>query len=373
MKEHPFLPEITPAPEGVHIRLPATILISHAQFLSTFSTLLQQNQTITLDWNQVERIDLDSLFLINHKINAARATQKQINDARPSMIQEMDKVLERYPITSPPEVPRKHVSLASSITHIGEKSFSLLREIHAFLVFFGQFFWECVNLQRGSFWRNTSYYMLTAGIHAIPIICITSLVIGMVLCAQGIMQLERFGAEMQSIHLVGYSMFREAAPLMTAIIVAGRSGSAYAAEIGTMQVNNEVSALSVMGIDPFRKLILPRIFALTIFMPILTMIADIMGLIGGSIVTYVELDLPMTQFWATIKEVISMPTFLIGILKTPLFGTAIGIISCLQGMKASKSAESVGYYTTLSVVKSIFVAILLNSIVSVSLSYFRIG
>jgi len=219
---------------------------------------------------------------------------------------------------------------------------------------------------------NVLIYIDKAGITAIPIILLTSFVIGVVLSYEGAVQLTKFGAKLVTINLLGYSILREAGVLVTAVVIAGRSGSAFAAEIGTMKVNEEVDAMKIMGINPLYVLVIPRIMALIIFMPVLTLIADFMGLFGGAIICYLVLDINFQFFFLHLQSVMDPASFWVGIAKAPLCGLIIGLIGCLEGLKVTHNAKSVGEHTTKSVVKAIFLVIIVNGIISVLMSYLGI-
>jgi phospholipid/cholesterol/gamma-HCH transport system permease protein len=207
------------------------------------------------------------------------------------------------------------------------------------------------------------------GLDALPIVGLLSFLIGIVLAYQGADQLRRFGAEIFTVDLLGVSILREMAVLLTSIVIAGRSGSAFTAEIGTMQVNEEVDALRTIGLDPIEVLVLPRILALVIALPLLTVFADLMGLIGGALMSFIVLDISLVQFAERFKTAIPMWSFWIGLIKAPVFGLAIGLVGCREGLGVGGSAESVGKQTTKSVVVSIFLVIIIDAIFSILFSY----
>ena len=207
------------------------------------------------------------------------------------------------------------------------------------------------------------------GLNALPIVGLLSFLIGVVLAFQGADQLKRFGAEIFTVNLLGVSILREMGVLLTAIIIAGRSGSAFTAEIGTMQVNEEVDAMRAIGLDPIEVLVLPRILALVIALPLLTVFADLMGLLGGALMSFVVLDISLVQFAERLKEVVPMWAFWIGMIKAPVFGLAIGLVGCHEGLGVSGSAESVGKQTTKSVVVAIFLVIIIDAAFSILFSY----
>ena len=170
----------------------------------------------------------------------------------------------------------------------------------------------------------------------------------------GAIQLRKFGAEIYTLDLVAISILREIAIILTAVMIAGRSGSAFTAQIGTMKMNEEIDALTAMGIRPMRSLILPRIAAMVFVLPLVTFYADIMGLIGGGLMASLYLDTPLSQIVSHFQLAISKWHFWTGLIKAPLFGFVIGMISCYHGLSVQHNAESIGQHTTRSVVESIF-------------------
>jgi phospholipid/cholesterol/gamma-HCH transport system permease protein len=210
--------------------------------------------------------------------------------------------------------------------------------------------------------------MERTGLNALPIVGLLSFLIGVVLAYQGADQLSRFGAEIFVVNLVGISVLREMGILLAAIVVAGRSGSAFAAQIGTMQVNEEVDALRAMGLDPVEVLVLPRVMALVLVMPLLTVYSDLLGLCGGAIMSWAVLDIGFGQFAERLREAVPMWSFWVGMIKAPVFGALIAITGCREGLKVTGSAESVGLQTTQSVVISIFLVIVADAMFSIFFS-----
>lgn len=205
-------------------------------------------------------------------------------------------------------------------------------------------------------------HMERVGLNAVPIVALLTFLIGAVLAQQGASQLKLFGAEVFTVNLVGISMLRELGVLITAIIVAGRSGSAFTAEIGSMKVREEVDAMRTLGMDPIAVLVAPRVIALVLMLPVLTFIADIMGLLGGGAVSYVFLDISPQTYLQRVDVAIAPNTFFVGIIKAPFLALAIAVIGCLEGLRVTGSAESVGERTTSSVVKAIFTVIVLDAL-----------
>lgn len=215
----------------------------------------------------------------------------------------------------------------------------------------------------------TVYHMQKTGMDALPIVGLLSFLIGVVMAYQGADQLERFGAEIFTVNLVGIAVLRELGILLTAIIVAGRSGSAFTAQIGTMKVNEEVDALRTIGLDPMEVLVVPRILALVLVLPLLTFYADIMGLIGGALMAALALDITVVQFLERLRSAVTTDTFFVGLVKAPVFAFIIAMVGCFEGLQVTSSAESVGTRTTRSVVEAIFLVIVLDALFSIFFSF----
>ncbi len=212
---------------------------------------------------------------------------------------------------------------------------------------------------------SISRHITETGIQALPIIGLMAVMIAIVLGYQGVAQLRPYGGEDFTINLVAVSVLREMGVLLTAIMVAGRSGSAFTAEIGVMQTREEVDALKVMGIEPMQVLVVPRVIALVIALPLLTFFADIMGLIGGAAISQFLLDVSPTQYLARLPHVVDGSDLFVGLFKAPVFAFFIAIIGCMHGLRVSGSAESVGRETTRAVVKSIFLVLMLDAFFSI--------
>ncbi len=221
-------------------------------------------------------------------------------------------------------------------------------------------------------WRPILYNMQTAGVAALPITGLLSFLLGIVIAYQGAEQLRRVGANIYIADLVGLAMLRELSPLITAIIIAGRSGSAYTAQIGTMKVTEEVDALRTIGIGPLDLLVLPKMIALVIVLPLLTLYTDIMGVLGGMVMARAQLDVGFSTFLDRFDDAVSLTSFLIGIGKAPVFAVIIALVGCYRGFQVSGSAESVGRQTTTSVVQSIFLVILVDALFSIAFSWLKL-
>lgn len=217
-------------------------------------------------------------------------------------------------------------------------------------------------------WRPILYNIRSAGFDALPIVGLLSFLLGIVVAYQGADQLRQYGANIFVADLVGLSMLREFAPLITAIIIAGRSGSAYAAQIGTMAVTEEIDAMRTIGIAPLELLVLPKIIALVIALPLLTVFADVMGVFGGMIMARAQLGVGFGEFLDRFVKAVSITSYAVGIGKAPVFAVIITVVGCFQGFRTQGGADSVGRQTTRSVVQSIFLVIVADALFSIAFS-----
>jgi phospholipid/cholesterol/gamma-HCH transport system permease protein len=218
-------------------------------------------------------------------------------------------------------------------------------------------------------WTNAIHQMVAVGVDSIPIVSLISLFIGIVLGLQGAYQLAKFGATYFVTALVGVSMTRELGPLMTAIIIAGRSGSAFAAELGTMQVSEEIDALEAMGLNSVRYLVVPKYLAMLIMMPCLTLISDLAGILGGAAFEMAQLDKTLPLCLSATRDALEMHDITTGLIKSVVFGLIITTIGCKEGFSVKGGAEGVGEATTSSVVISIFL-IIFADVVFTAIFYF---
>ncbi|TXE79635.1 MlaE family lipid ABC transporter permease subunit [Campylobacter peloridis] len=216
--------------------------------------------------------------------------------------------------------------------------------------------------------RAFLYHVENSAINALPIIMLTSLLVGIVLAYQAAYQLAQFGANIYIVDLMGISATRELAPLISAIVIAGRSASSYTAQIGVMKLTDEIDAMKTMGFKESEFIILPRVLALTLAMPLVVIIADILSILGGIIVAWVSLEINMSEFMSRFKEAVELKHIIIGLVKAPMFGFLIASIACFRGFFVQKTTESIGVYTTKSVVNAIFWVIAFDAIFSVFLT-----
>ncbi|GAA4643140.1 MlaE family lipid ABC transporter permease subunit [Pontixanthobacter gangjinensis] len=252
--------------------------------------------------------------------------------------------------------------------HVGGLTIQFFFGVLGVIGFFGQ-----ILMASGSLIRHPSRFRGKAlvrqlelvGVSALPIVGLMSFLIGIVIAQQGAVQLQQFGAETLTVNLVGRITLRELGVLMTAIMIAGRSGSAFAAQIGTMKLTEEVDAMRTIGISPIEALVIPRILASVLMMPLLGFYAAAVAIVGGAVVADLALDIPFLTFLSRIKEVVPTYDLWVGLIKAPFFGLIIGMAGCYNGMQVKGNSEQVGRRTTQAVVSAIFMVIVLDAFFAV--------
>ncbi len=262
----------------------------------------------------------------------------------------------------PPETPRP--PREGVLARIGRASVDKLVEGNAFLAFVGELVVRGSRLMAMPWrirWREVVAEIEAAGLRALGIVGLLSFLVGMVMAYQAGATLADFGANILIVNLVAIITLREMGPLLTAIIVAGRTGSSYTAQLGTMRITEEIDALRSIGISPFEMLVLPKIIALVVVLPLLTVFANLLGLLGGAVIAAYRFELSFPVYFDRLPEVVDLTTLLLGLVKTPVFAVAIALIGCMQGMRVSGSALAVGRATTVSVVQAIFLVIVLDA------------
>lgn len=316
-----------------------------------------------IDATQVQRLDTAGALEILQLAGGRPDTEVQTAEQQHA---ELFRVV-RANMCVPPKP--KHVDwLTHWLEELGRDLVGLGNQTVALCAFIGEiivvFLGACVQPRRfrvGAIVRQ----MLEVWIKALLIVGVLTFLIGVVIAYQGVQQLRQFGAETFTVEAVGIGMFRELGVLLTAIIVAGRSGSAFTAQIGTMQVNQEVDAMRTIGLNPIEWLVLPRILALVLAMPLLAFWGDMTGLLGGAVACTIYLDFTLVQFFDRLRDTVGIWHFYTGMIKSPVFGFIIAAIGCFEGLQVRGSAESVGQLTTRSVVESIFCVIVLDAVFSI--------
>jgi phospholipid/cholesterol/gamma-HCH transport system permease protein len=317
----------------------------------------------TVDMSGVERIDTVGAWLVHrlqrdHDVRIEGASEKAED-----LIEKVGHVDKPFQI-KPDELP----SFQRSLARIGKSTITAGHTMVGLLAFFGETLiavWQVI-LNPKRFRGNAVIRQFeVVGVDALAIVGLMSFLIGIVIAQQGAIQLRQFGAEVYTINLVGRLTFRELGVLMTAIMVAGRSGSAFAAQIGSMRLAEEVDAMRTIGLSPMESLVLPRVTAAILMMPVLAFYAAMLALIGGGLFSWFALNLPPVTFIARIREVVPMTDVYQGLIKAPVFGLIISMAGCFQGMQVEGNAEAVGLRTTSAVVQSIFLVIVLDAFFAV--------
>ncbi|MEO0996297.1 MAG: ABC transporter permease [Pseudomonadota bacterium] len=328
------------------------------------SLALDSPGPLTYRCDGVEAIDLSGAWLLHRH---AEALAKHGVEARFDgfkaehfkYLREVQRRAERPP--PPPPRPGLFGRAALWLESLGARVVGMLHDTGEVIVHGTLATWRPNRLGL----RETAEQLNRAGTGALPIVTVIAFLMGAVLAYQGARQLRTFGAEIFTIDLVAISLWREMAPLLTAILVAGRSGSAFATTLGVMKINEELDALRVIGVDPMRALVGPRIVALVIALPVLTLVADVVGLVGASLLASLTLDISTAQFLNRLAVAVDWRDLVTGLVKAPIFAIIIAGIGTLRGLQVSGSAEELGRLTTRAVVESIAVVIVANGIFSI--------
>ncbi len=270
----------------------------------------------------------------------------------------------------------RHVEIQHGlVTRVGLSTLAGLAAARDLTAFIGELTFSALRVLRGRAtfnWRDLLLFLERTGADALPIVSLIAFLVGVILAFVGVMQLEQFGAGIYVADLVAIAMVREMAAIMTGIIMAGRSGAAFAAELGTMKVNEEIDALQTIGISPMDYLVLPRTIALVLMLPLLAVYAALMGMLGGAVVSLVMLDVNLVQYLAQTKTAVDLNSVLGGLMKAVVFGIVIAISGCQQGLACGGSAMAVGEATTRAVVMAILLIVVTASVLTVIYTVFGV-
>ncbi|QOY54148.1 MlaE family lipid ABC transporter permease subunit [Candidatus Sulfurimonas marisnigri] len=336
-----------------------------------------QKQISSIDLNGVETVDIDflnlsfldsaaSIFIYNLQ---TELSSKNIQNNLLCNNREILEILEliKYQKQNTTEIPLiKDISI---IEKIGFQIYKSYKGVLLFMAFMGElfanilyYFFSVKNIR----YKEIAFEINESAIKAVGIVAITSFLIGIVVAYQSAFQLKLFGANVFIVDILGLSILREISPLITAIVIAGRSGSAFTAQIGAMKITEELDAMRTMGFDPYKFLVLPRVIALMIAMPILIFLSDVMAILGGMFVANVDLDITVNLFLDRFSDVIAVKHFFIGIVKGPFFAFFIATIGLYRGLMVKNDTQSIGFNTTKSVVESIFAVIICDAVFSIA-------
>jgi phospholipid/cholesterol/gamma-HCH transport system permease protein len=349
------------AGDALKVRPGGSWTAANVTTLETLSTALEpqldRSTSVTVDMADVRELDTLGAWLIEKMSRRATAAGHRVKvigvgDNYIGLIEEVRQVNRRNSVTAAARNP-----LLVKVEDLGRGAFSATEDVAAFVEILGSLFLAIVGvLRRPRSLRMTSlvYQLYRVGWQAIPIIVLITFLIGAIIAQQGIFHFRKFGADSYVVDMVGILVLRELGVLIVAIMVAGRSGSAYTAELGSMKMREEIDALSTMGLDPVAVLILPRVVALICALPILAFIGSMAALYGGGLVAWFYGGMGPAIFIARLHDAVSVAHFEVGIIKAPFMALVIGIVACSEGLRVKGSAESLGKQTTTSVVKSIF-------------------
>ena len=325
--------------------------------------------TFTIDASQLQALDTAGAWLLQKLVQrSGPASQSAVLEGlRPELSRLFEVLTGSRAVTQPAPVEPAPTLVETA----GRSLVDAAKQGLAMLAFVGETaltVWRCFTHPRSIRWRAVAFNVRSGGVNALPIVGLLAFLLGVVVAYQSAEQLRRYGANIFVADLIGVSMLREFAPLITAIIIAGRSGSAYAAQIGTMTVTEEIDAMRTLGLSPQEILVLPKLLAMLIVMPLLTVFADVLGVFGGMVLARSQLGVGFPEFLDRLVKAVGMSTYLVGIAKAPVFGAVIVMVGCFQGFRTHGGADSVGRQTTRAVVQSIFMVIVTDAVFSVIFS-----
>ena len=329
------------------------------------------NKTVIFDFTHLSDFDTHGMLLI---IESIQRLEQYNNKVKKIGANEKFNSLYEVCLSNFPKdiaAPRKYDLVSELLYNVGKIVLESKKTLLDFISFVGGLT-EAVGIlafkPKNIRFKAISYHIENSGLKALPIILLTSFLIGIVIAFQGAVQLEKFGANIFIVEMVSISVTRELAPLITAIVIAGRSASAYTAQIGVMKITEEIDAMKTMGFSVWNFLIIPRVLALMISLPLIVFFADVVSIFGGMVVASLQLGISFEEFTLRMQESVDIKHVIIGLIKAPIFGWIIAVIGCFRGFQISSSTESVGKYTTISVVNAIFWVIAMDAVISVFLT-----
>jgi phospholipid/cholesterol/gamma-HCH transport system permease protein len=362
-----------PASDGVELAAAGSWTVDHARNLDGLIDetvrATPAGRPVTIDMHSVTALDTYGAWLLERLV---RASERSAGHARLDGLPERYRALydeirgtEREPQASPPPRP---APILSHVTRLGEATVRFGHELASFANMLGALVMSLARVianPRIFRFTSTMHHLDRVGWQAVPIMLLITFLIGCIIAQQGFFHFRKFGADAYVVDMVGILVLREIGVLIIAIMMAGRSGSAYTAELGSMKMREEIDALRTMGRDPVDVLILPRIVALVIALPILTFLGSMAALYGGGVVAWLYGGMSPQIYIERLREAVSLTHFEVGMIKAPFMALVIGVVACAQGLAVKGSAESLGRETTASVVKSIFLVIVLDGLFAI--------
>jgi phospholipid/cholesterol/gamma-HCH transport system permease protein len=365
MAEHADFTQEPGSNNGSLLRFNGTLAIAAMNTLDERLRALS-GPIATIDLSAIEHIDTVGAWLIYRTARDHSATIIGADPDAQKLIAAVSDVDGQPAVTTPRANP-----LHWFVNEVGEAVVEAFTTMLSFIGFIGQnvkAIFALMRHPRRFRVQAVVQHFDMVGVRALGIIGLMSFLIGIVIAQQGAVQLRQFGAEVFTVNLVGRLTLRELGILMTAIMVAGRSGSAFAAQIGTMKITEEIDAMRTIGVVPTEALVIPRILATVIMMPLLGLYASLMSIVGGGLLCWIALDIPPATFVQRIREVTPMTDFYVGMVKAPVFGAIIAMAGCFQGLRVQGNSEEVGLKTTAAVVQAIFLVIVLDAFFAVFFS-----
>jgi phospholipid/cholesterol/gamma-HCH transport system permease protein len=355
--------EILLGEDGCELRLRGGWCIRHLVKVDQLLADLQvpHDQPVRVDASGLTRLDSAGVTLAVNRLRAMGVVWSNVSlrNFKPAQLTLIHLIAERLDARSTPA--HKHQPILRTLGKWGERLMVRFIEQFAFLGQIVEALWDLVRRPAFLRHRELTVQLQTVGLGALPIIALMTFLVGVVFAFLLGIQVQKFGANIFVVDGIALAVARELSPMLTAILVAGRSGAAFTAQIGAMKVTEEIDAISTLGLSPIQVLVLPRLIALVIALPLLTFVGDAMGILGASVVAASQLDVTYFTFFDRLKSVLPVNTVLFGLSKAPVFAAAIAFIACRNGFAVSRDAASVGAYTTTTVVQSLVAVILINA------------
>ena len=355
--------------DGQTLRLRGAWCIDNLPEIESTLAQLGAERHTRLDFSGIETLDLSGAWLLRSWLERGKGAGGTIEvvGEPPPHFAFLDELLQQK--AGKPAVPADSSSpLRNAIAWLGRNSVQQAKQTRDAVGFFGRITMTGLRAMRSAHHLRLPSivrHVYETGIQAVPIVSLIAFLISVIVAYLGAQQLRTFGAEIFTVDLVAISVLREMGVLLTSIIVAGRSGSAFAAEIGVMRLNDEIDALQSMGVDFYEVLVVPRLIGLLIALPLLTIVADAMGLLGGALLSSLLLDISFTQFIPRVQDALAPTTFWAGLIKAPVFAVLIALVGTYRGMQVRDSSRELGRLTTVAVVQSIFLVIFADAIFAI--------
>lgn len=342
-----------------------------ASDIKRISKRIPKKSNVSWDVSAIEEFDSAGIILLQYYVKKFESRFKRVDIVGASIKQQKTLALFQQKEKEPELPAAKRNIFSAFLEKVGKNTLSVFRDTIQFITFIGEvtvvLFYSVLHPSSIRF-KSIIKNIEEAGVKALPIVAVTAFLIGIVVSYQASVQLEKLGANIFIVEMIAISITRELAPLIIAIVVAGRSGASYTAQIGVMKITEEVNAMKTMSFDPMKFLVLPRIVALMLAMPLLIFFADIVGIAAGMMIAEMQMNISYAEFILRLQNVLDTKHVWIGIVKAPFFALLIATVGCFRGFQVSYNSESVGRYTTISVVNAIFLVIACDAVFSIILT-----